>query len=79
MLSLGLISTKIIAGSSHPLRSSRYPRHSLEMKVIAEGVETAEQMEILKLMDCDEMQGYYLGRPMPASSFSELLKKKFAE
>ena len=38
--------------------------HSLKLKVIAEGVETQEQSDILKLNGCDEVQGYFYGKPM---------------
>lgn len=40
--------------------------HSIHLRVVAEGVESAEQLELLRLAGCDEAQGYYLGRPMPA-------------
>ena len=40
--------------------------HSLKLKVIAEGVENEEQLQFLELHDCDEVQGYYLARPMSA-------------
>jgi EAL domain-containing protein (putative c-di-GMP-specific phosphodiesterase class I) len=39
--------------------------HNLNMAVIAEGVETAVQMQILRDLGCDEMQGYLLGKPTP--------------
>ncbi len=47
--------------------------HSLKLKVIAEGVETAEQLKFLKNKQCDEIQGYYFHRPMPVKAFAELL------
>jgi diguanylate cyclase (GGDEF)-like protein len=39
---------------------------SLHMRVVAEGVETAHQADVLKGLSCDEMQGYLIARPMPA-------------
>jgi len=47
--------------------------HSLGMAVVAEGVETASQHEKLQAMNCDEMQGYLLGRPLAAEAFGTLL------
>ncbi|HPP74600.1 MAG TPA: EAL domain-containing protein [Armatimonadota bacterium] len=47
--------------------------HSLKLKVIAEGVETLEQLEFLKSINCDEMQGYFISRPVPAEEFHHLL------
>lgn len=44
--------------------------HSLGMMVIAEGVETAEQLDLLTHMGCDAFQGYYLGRPQPPERLS---------
>jgi EAL domain-containing protein (putative c-di-GMP-specific phosphodiesterase class I) len=40
--------------------------HALGLKVVAEGVETGEQRDILIELGCDELQGYYFARPMPA-------------
>ena len=45
--------------------------HSLNLKVIAEGVETEEQIQILREKKCDFGQGYFFGRPMSASDFEE--------
>jgi diguanylate cyclase (GGDEF)-like protein len=46
---------------------------SLEMKVVAEGVETPAQAELLKSLGCDEMQGYLLSRPLPAGDLAAWL------
>jgi diguanylate cyclase (GGDEF)-like protein/PAS domain S-box-containing protein len=43
--------------------------HSLKLTVVAEGVETEEQSRLLRLLDCDEMQGYLLSKPIPRESF----------
>jgi diguanylate cyclase (GGDEF)-like protein len=43
--------------------------HSFRLKVVAEGVETEEQSSLLKLLRCDEAQGYLHGRPVPAGEF----------
>jgi EAL domain-containing protein (putative c-di-GMP-specific phosphodiesterase class I) len=49
--------------------------HSLKMKVIAEGVETKEQSRLLKLLKCDQLQGFLTGRPMPASDLMRVLRE----
>jgi EAL domain-containing protein (putative c-di-GMP-specific phosphodiesterase class I) len=48
--------------------------HSLGMRVVAEGVEKPEQLRILARLECDELQGYYLFRPMLASELPEDLQ-----
>ncbi|MCE5181838.1 MAG: EAL domain-containing protein [Betaproteobacteria bacterium] len=50
--------------------------HSLNLKVIAEGVETAEQLALLRENGCDEMQGFYFSRPLPADDFLRLLQER---
>lgn len=47
--------------------------HSLDVKVVAEGVENVEQLDFLRLRGCDEIQGYYLAQPLPAIEISKLL------
>lgn len=48
--------------------------HSLNLSVIAEGVESAEQAQLLHRLNCDELQGYYFSRPLPAADYAKLLK-----
>ncbi|MGR9051348.1 MAG: EAL domain-containing protein, partial [Gammaproteobacteria bacterium] len=48
---------------------------NLNLKTIAEGVETEAQLSVLKQKQCDEIQGYYFSKPVPAEQFGELLKK----
>lgn len=52
--------------------------HSLHLKVVAEGVETSEQLAMLQTQHCDELQGYYFSRPVPVDEFTELLTAKRA-
>jgi len=47
--------------------------HSLRMQVVAEGVETEEQAKILRLLRCDQMQGYLICRPVSAQAVATLL------
>lgn len=53
--------------------------HWLNMRVVAEGVETRMQMERLREAGCDYAQGYYFARPMPVEECEELLKRKLPE
>ncbi|MCG8544985.1 MAG: EAL domain-containing protein [Alphaproteobacteria bacterium] len=48
--------------------------HDLGAKVIAEGIETEEQMQFLRACGCDEFQGFYFAKPMPARDFGKLLQ-----
>jgi len=50
--------------------------HNLKLAVIAEGVETAAQLDYLRSHGCDEMQGYYFSKPLPASEFEQLLQQR---
>ena len=52
---------------------------SLNMKVVAEGVETAEQGALLKSMGCDEAQGYFFGKPLALSDYTNMLRRDTEE
>jgi EAL domain-containing protein (putative c-di-GMP-specific phosphodiesterase class I) len=49
--------------------------HSLRLKVVAEGVETEEQANMLRLLRCDQMQGYLFSKPVPNEAVRALLQK----
>ena len=48
--------------------------HSLRLKVVAEGVETAEQLRFLRVQCCDAVQGYFLHRPLPEAEVAAVLE-----
>jgi diguanylate cyclase (GGDEF)-like protein/PAS domain S-box-containing protein len=50
--------------------------HNLQLTVIAEGVETEAQLDYLRRQGCDEIQGYYFSRPVPADAFELLLRNR---
>jgi EAL domain-containing protein (putative c-di-GMP-specific phosphodiesterase class I) len=47
---------------------------TLKLTVVAEGVETQEQMEFLRDLICDEMQGFYFSKPVAPDQFGDLLR-----
>ena len=47
---------------------------SLSLTVVAQGVETKEQVDFLRRHACDELQGFYFNRPLPASAFADVLR-----
>jgi diguanylate cyclase (GGDEF)-like protein len=51
--------------------------HSLGMRVVAEGVETIEQIKTLKAMHCDEIQGFYISKPVPPAETQPVMPKWF--
>ncbi len=62
------------ASSEHIVRAIIQLAHNLHLKVIAEGVETEGQRDVLELLGCDGLQGFLLGRPLPADAFEALLE-----
>ena len=50
--------------------------NKLELGLLAEGVETREQVELLRNIGCDQVQGYYYAKPMLAEDFFKLLKSQ---
>ena len=55
-----------------------YMVKKLGYETIAEGVETQEQYDYLHKIDCDNIQGYYLGKPMPPEEIEALIEKTLA-
>jgi len=53
--------------------------HRLDVGIVAEGVETAEQFAFLKAHNCNEAQGYFLGRPLKEEAFEALLREHAAQ
>ena len=49
--------------------------HSMQLKVIAEGVDSQEQLKFLRLLRCDEMQGFLFSKGLPAEEFAQLLRE----
>ena len=50
--------------------------HALKLNVIAEGVETQQQLETLRALKCDEVQGFLFSRPLPVAEFTDLLAER---
>jgi EAL domain-containing protein (putative c-di-GMP-specific phosphodiesterase class I) len=53
--------------------------HSLRLRVVAEGVETAEQLEFLRNLGCDQYQGFYCSPAVPPDAFASLIRKLRSE
>ncbi|MFZ6655110.1 putative bifunctional diguanylate cyclase/phosphodiesterase [Undibacterium sp. TJN19] len=69
-LDQGFVSTLADAGSRAIVQSSIQLAHNLNLKVVAEGIESIEQEQQLKAMGCDIGQGFYFCKPMAADTFS---------
>jgi diguanylate cyclase (GGDEF)-like protein len=52
--------------------------HGLRLKVVAEGVETSDQVAFLHKLGCDQYQGFYFSRPVPAAAFEKLMRAELA-
>jgi diguanylate cyclase (GGDEF)-like protein len=50
--------------------------HSLDLRIVAEGVESVAQMELLRAIGCDELQGYFIGYPMSADEYVRFITAK---
>jgi diguanylate cyclase (GGDEF)-like protein len=66
-------------GDSEIVRAIVSLAHSLRLAVIAEGVETTEQLDFLDRIGCDQYQGYFCSPPVPAAILTELVKKNIAQ
>jgi EAL domain-containing protein (putative c-di-GMP-specific phosphodiesterase class I) len=67
-----------LPGSEHDAAISRTVialAHSLGLRVIAEGVETFEQLEFLRVQACDEVQGYYFAKPLAPQAFADVVMR----
>ena len=51
--------------------------HNLSLEVVAEGVETEQQLNLLRKLSCEYVQGYFFSKPIPASEITSLLEKKW--
>jgi len=51
--------------------------HALNMTMVAEGVETAEQLQLLQELGCDEVQGFFISRPLPPAELPALMRKRY--
>ncbi|MFL9878927.1 EAL domain-containing protein [Herbaspirillum rhizosphaerae] len=51
--------------------------HALHMTVVAEGVETVQQLQLLQALGCDEVQGYYISHPLPAAEIPGLMRRRY--
>lgn len=74
-ISMAKIDKSLINKAEHSERAQLVIRHlvdlchDLNMTCVAEGIETSSQIELLKKLGCDRLQGYKIGRPMPAEEF----------
>ena len=65
--------------SEHIVRAIIQLAHSLKLTVVAEGVETEGQRDMLELLGCDGLQGFLLGRPLPTDAFEAFLEARITK
>jgi EAL domain-containing protein (putative c-di-GMP-specific phosphodiesterase class I) len=53
--------------------------HGLEMSIVAEGVETQEQLGFLAEQGCDAVQGYFIGKPLPIRQYSSVIGRSIGD
>lgn len=51
--------------------------NKLGIRTVAEGIETAEQVDFLKAVNCNMIQGYFFYRPLPEDNFEQILNKEY--
>lgn len=66
------------AGKGNILHTLRSMVHSMNSKIVTEGVETQEQYETIKNAGCDYIQGYYFSKPVPEKEFREFLMERMS-
>ncbi len=59
------------------IRAITYLAHELNLKVVAEGIETKEVIQLLEEIGCDEIQGYYISKPLPKNEFIMIFDQLF--
>ena len=65
------------AGDAALFRAIVSMAHALQMRVVAEGVETAGQLAAVQDLACEEVQGYFVSRPLPADAVAGLMQRRF--
>ena len=76
-LDMKFIQNEVAKPSNHSILNDIISMaHRLHLGVVAEGVETQEQLERLREFGCDYVQGYYFARPMPVTEYESLLKNQ---
>lgn len=72
----GLVKPLVRGSSAESLcRAIVWMASALDLKVVAEGIETSEQLEVVRSIGCDELQGFLLGEPMPADLLEQMLSQ----